>query len=507
MIRATLGMAEIRLLIDSHACSTAWATYGGRRRAARSIAGWAVFGLMAAYAPRSLAQALPAGDPPEAAQVPDAPERGQAASSSEDSANVPDSTEQGQTQLAESFEHRPIAALLHSSSLVGLRDTTFSVQLRSFYEDTENFNTSTSLAWVGGGSAGVKTGYFWDFLALGATGYTSQRLYAPLDESGTKLLQPDQRPYTVIGELYTEFRLTDEILATAGRRGFDTPFINTQDSLMTPNTFEVYSVQGVVGSSDAASLHFGAGYVDQIKPRNSEDFESMATAAGAPGGVDRGVYVAGANYTLGTFSLGAVDYYSSDIINIEYAEVKYTIPLPDKLRLQFGAQYANQRSTGDTLLTGKPFATDQYGLKAELAIGSGLITLARTITAVGTTTDTASGVSGTSMRNPWGGYPGYTAVQVENFYRAGEDATLVRAAYNFPKKTGLSVYALWVHGSTPAIVKQYAEEEYDLNLQWTAKSAALKGLSVRARYGHVSEQGPADQHENDLRLMLYYQLR
>ena len=62
-----------------------------------------------------------------------------------------------------------------------------------------------------GGSAGFKTGYFGDFAALGATGYTSQRLYGPLDKDGTKLLQPGQEQYTVMGELYGQFKLTDEI--------------------------------------------------------------------------------------------------------------------------------------------------------------------------------------------------------------------------------------------------------------------------------------------------------
>jgi hypothetical protein len=423
---------------------------------------------------------------------------------SNDGDEAPNSLEQGQTQMTESFERRPIAKLLQESRFVGLRDTTFSVQLRSFYEDIDNFNGTESQAWTLGGLAGVKTGYFLDFVALGATGYTSQALDAPLDRSGTKLLRDDQQPYSVIGELYGEFRLTDEILATAGRRGFDTPFINTQDSLMTPNTFQVYSITGVVGNSDDAALRFGAGSVDKIKPRNSEDFESMATAAGAPAGVVRGVDVAGANYTYGAYSIGAIDYYSKDIINIAYTEIKYIVPLANRMRLTLGVQYTDQRSIGDNLLTGQSFLTDQGGVKADLAMGPVLLTAARTQTAIGTR---SSNGSGTDMRNPWGGYPGYTAVQVENFYRAGEDATMLRVAYNFPRVTGLSAYALWVHGSTPDVVKQYAQTEYDLNLEWTPKIAALKGLKLRARYGHVSQQGSSDQHEDDLRLIAYYELR
>jgi outer membrane porin, OprD family len=447
------------------------------------------------------AQTLPTPDTPAATT--------QQSADDSSAPDVPNSTEQGHTTLPDSFDHRPVQALLRDSKLVGLRDTTFNVQLRSFYEDQQNFNGSTSLAWTLGGVAGFKTGYFWDFAALGVTSYTSQRLYAPLDESGTKLLQPEQRAYTVIGgELYGQFRLTDEIVAIAGRKGLDTPYINTQDSLMTPNTFQVYAVQGVVGGTDDSStLRFGAGYFDKIKARNSEDFVSMASAAGAPTGVDRGVYVAGANYKVGQFSIGAIDYYSADIINIDFAEINYAIPLPEDLRLQLAAEYTDQRSTGEDLLTRAPFSTDQYGLKAELVIGTALLTVARTVTAIGTLTTAANGESGTSIRSPWGGYPGYTSVQIENFYRAGENATMLRAAYNLPKKTGLSLYGLWVHGSTPKVAGQYAQDEYDLNLQWSAQTSAMKGLKLVARYGHVAQEGPKDQHQNDLRLILSYQWR
>ena len=433
----------------------------------------------------------------------------QASADDNDASAAPNSIEQGQTTLPESFDHRPVQALLHESRLVGLRDTTFSVQLRSMYENLQNFDTSTSLAWALGGSAGFKTGYFWDFVSLGVTSYTSQRLYAPQDESGTKLLRPEQRSYTVAGgELYGQFRLTDEIVAFVGRKGFDTPFINTQDSLMTPNTFQVYAVQGVLGGTDSSStLRFGAGYVDKIKQRNSEDFVSMASAAGAPAGIDRGVYVAGGNYKVGQLSLGVVDYHCPDILNIAFTEVNYAIPLSSSLRLRLAAEYTGQHSTGGDLLTRSPFTADQYGLKAELVIGTALLTIARTLTAVGTLTATANGESGTSLRNPWGGYPGYTSVQIENFYRAGEDATMLRAAYNFPKWTGLSAYGLWVHGSTPEVAGQYAQSEYDANLQWSAPPGSLKGLKLVARYGHVSQAGPRDQHQNDLRLILTYQWR
>ena len=160
---------------------------------------------------------------------------------------------------------------------------------------------------------------------------------------------------------------------------------------MTPNTFVVYAVQGVINNTDDSTvLRFGAGYVDKIKPRNAQDFESMATAAGAPSGVERGVYVAGANYKAGQFSIGAINYYSADIINIAYTEINYAIPLANRVTLRFAAQYTDQHSTGNDLLTGKPFSTDQYGLKAEIGFGAALVTAARTRTAIGTVEPTAA---------------------------------------------------------------------------------------------------------------------
>ena len=40
------------------------------------------------------------------------------------------------------------------------------------------------------------------------------------------------------------------------------------------------------------------------------------------------------------------------------------------------------------------------------------------------------------MQSPWGGYPGYTSVQVEDFNRDGEEAWMLRAAYCFrPNRT------------------------------------------------------------------------
>ncbi len=407
----------------------------------------------------------------------------------------PSSTETGQSPLDESFAPRTHADWVRETRRRAWEDTRFDIQVRSYYLDRDKYDDSQSEAWALGGSVGLKTGYFRERFALGATGYTSQRLHGPEDKDGTLLLKPGQHGYTVLGELYSEFLLNQDTRLSIGRRGIDTPYLNRSDSRMTPQTFEAITLQGLYGGDEGeAEWRAGGGYFDEMKERNSDEFVSMATVAGAPGGVERGVYVAGGNYSKGGFSIGAIDYYSDDILNIFYAETKYALPLGEDLRLQFALQYSGQHSTGDHLLRGTDFDADAWGGKAELGVGGALFTAAYT-----------SAGDDSNMQSPWGGYPGYTSVQIEDFNRAGEDAWMLRAAYNFPSVPGLSVHGLWVNGSDPEDPGQYAKDEYDFNLQWTPASGRLKGLMMRLRYAHVSQDDPAGSDLDDLRVMIFYE--
>jgi hypothetical protein len=415
------------------------------------------------------------------------PERDQEAADAEES-----SVEQGQTPLDESFGVRDRREWIRETRRKAWADTTWDVQFRTFYLDRDKFDDSKSESWAIGGSAGFKTGYFRERFAFGATGYTSQRLHGDVDEDGALLLEPGQDGYTVLGQLYGEFLFNEDTHLNFGRLSIDTPYINRNDVRMTPNTFEAITVQGLYGGDNGGSeWRVGGGYFDEIKERNSDEFVSMSIDAGAS--VERGVYAAGANYKKGAFSLGAVDYYSDDIINIFYTEGKYDIPLGEKKKLKFSLQYSDQESTGDDLLKGNSFSADQWGGKGELEVGGALYTLAYT---------SASG--NTNMQNPWSGYPGYTSVQVEDFNRDGEDAWLARASYNFKSLKGLSVYGLYVDGTTPDDPAQFAKEEYDLNLQFTPPEGVLKGLMVRVRYANVQQDDPDRSELSDLRFMIYY---
>ena len=406
---------------------------------------------------------------------------------------APTSVEQGQTRMSDSFGPSR-EEWIRDTRRKAFEDTKFDVQARTFYLDRDKYDGSQSEAWALGGSVGLKTGYFREFFAFGATGYTSQKLHGPEDKDGTLLLAPGQEGYTVLGEVYGEFLLNQDTRLTLGRRGFDTPYINRNDARMTPNTFQAALLQGLYGDSkDTGEWRVGAGYVDKIKERNSEDFVSMAKDAGAPAGVERGVYTLGANYTLGDLSVGAIGYYRDDIIGIFYTEAKYAFALSDDWKLRTALQYSDQGSNGDQLLKGTHFDSNQWGAKAELVHGGALFTVGYT---------QAGGNA--NMQNPWSGYPGYTSVQVEDFNRDGEKAWLLRAGYDFQSVKGLGIYALYVDGTDPSAPTEYARNETDFNIQWKVPKGVLEGLMVRLRYAEVSQSDPASDDLKDLRIMVFY---
>ena len=385
------------------------------------------------------------------------------------------SAEQGQTSLTDAFDLDNRQWRLEKRR-EALEATQFKFNFRTYYFHRDKFDGSVSESLATGGSIGLKTGYFLDHFSFAATGYTSQHLDGDPDRDGASLLAPGQEGYSVLGELYADIRIVDDLNLYVGRKELDTPYINRNDTRMTPNTFEAIVLQGSAEMGDGATLKYGVGYVDRIKERNSDEFVSMSEDAGAT--AKKGVFTAGALYQQGNFSIGAIDYYCPDTINIGYAEAKLEVPVNDDWKPRFAVQFTDQRSVGDDLLPAGDFSIQQYGIKAELPVGPTLLTAAYTYNS-----------GDAELFTPWSAYPGYTSVQVEEFRRPGEGAFLLRAAYEFPCIDGLSAYALWAHGTEPDDPTQYARDEYNLNLQWAPTEGCLKGFSLRLRQAFVEQDG------------------
>jgi hypothetical protein len=381
------------------------------------------------------------------------------------------------------------------------RDTKLDFKFRTYYfYDNNHVNDTISEAWALGGAISYRSGWFLDRFALGSVLYTSQRLYGPDDRDGTELLKPGQHGYTVVGQIYGRVKLFEDLFLNLYRYEYDTPYLNKDDSRMTPNTFEGYTFMGGVGGKEGSpGVKYGGGYITKIKEQNSDHFVWMSQVAGAE--VKRGVTLGGALFSYGRFSIGAIDYYSDDIINIGYAEAKYTLPVTDRLGVLLATQFTDQRSVGSDLLTGSSFETHQWGVKTGISYEGAILTLGYT-----------ENSNEANIQNPWSSYPGYTSAQVIDFKNAGQKAFSTQVSFDFRRfgLQGVTAYGLFVHGwgsidpSTKAQVPD--QNEFDLDFHWRPSWKFLKGLSFRTRYAVVYQYESPKKYTHELRLIINYDL-
>lgn len=383
------------------------------------------------------------------------------------------------------------------------RDSLFEIAPRSYYRDNvKNAPTKVTVseAWAAGGSVEFQSGRLFDLISGGAVFYTSLPLYAPADWGNTGLLLPDQQGYAVVGQLYGQVHLPGQNTFTAGRYTYDTPFLGPQDNRMTPNTFYGYAVTGRAGDGESGpSFRYGGGYIAAIKQRDADTFISMSRAAGAD--ADRGVGVAGGLMTWGPASLGAIEYFSQDTINIAYAEGKYALGLPFDAAAVLAVQYADQRSTGTSLLVPSGFATGQFGSRLQAGISTAILTFA--YTAVG---------DGYAMQNPWSSNPFYTDALILSYQRAGENALQLGLSYDLSpiglKGVAAAVQYFTGWTSAPAAGAPLVESEWDFTLEWRPDWKPLSGLWLQARYGKaLTSQSDRTTTTDELRLVLNYKVR
>jgi hypothetical protein len=420
---------------------------------------------------------------------------------------VPESVDQEVTPMGLSFQEKPTIPRFFpwlkeqlKDTPAFFRDTKLNLNVRSYYFYRDKYDDSKSEAWALGGALAYQSGWFLDRFSVGSTLYTSQELYGPENRDGTLLLKPRQQGYTVVGQLYGRVKLFEDNFLNIYRYEYNTPFINKNDNRMTPNTFEGYTFNGAYGGKeDTLGFKYGGGYITKIKERNSDEFVWMSKDAGAD--VKRGVVVGGGNVSYKGLTVGAINYYSDDIINIFYTEGSYKFKLTDRLGLLFAAQYTDQRSVGDDLLKGYSFETNQFGMRGDVSYGGGVLSL-------GYTRDS----HGADLQSPWSGYPGYTSVQVQDFNRAGEEAYIAKASYDFTNLglKGLTAYTLFVHGwgrVDPATRNPLPDEnELDLDVQWRPHWDFLKGLWFRGRYAIVDQYEGPENTMHDFRFIVNYDI-
>jgi len=260
---------------------------------------------------------------------------------------------------------------------------------------------------------------------------------------------------------------------------------------MAPNTFEAYTF----GGRSIRNFDFIASHITKMKTRNSTDFEYISQVAGYPEPRE-GLTMAGARYSFTEdIKVGAINQYAWNLWNNLYAEAGAAWDLTDRLGISLAGQYTDQRSVGDEL--DGDFSTWVYGGKAALSYRRAILSFAFS------STGKESGI-----RSPFGGYPGYLSLMLEDFNRADEDAWLVGLSYDFSTlgMDGLSFFARYARGSTPetGINASPDQEELDVTVDYRFKKGPLKRFWLRFRGAFVDQEGPGTEDVDHIRIILNY---
>jgi hypothetical protein len=289
-----------------------------------------------------------------------------------------------------------------------IRDSLLQIVARTYYLTRDNFDGTKSQAWTAGGWIAYRSGLIGDMFGVHAAYYTSEPLFAPGDEGGTKLLTPDQHSLGMLGQIYGRVQILDQEFR-GGRQLVDTPLINPSDNRMVPNTFEGTTV--VTLPDKDRPYDYAVGYLWAVKQRDSNDFISMSDALVGSDVLNRGAAFGYVKYRpIPGFAAVFMDYQIDDFLNTGFGQAEYTSQGPkDQPIWAAGANYIDQRAVGADLLTGLLFQTYQASAKAQMTYAGWTLFVA----------DSATGDQ-SKIYSPFGTKPNYTDMQQVSFDNARE---------------------------------------------------------------------------------------
>jgi len=288
----------------------------------------------------------------------------------------------------------------------------------------------------------------WNGLKLGAAAYVSQKVgFATGDDAKTNpdLFDEAGKSYAYLGEAYIDYS-AGEVSLRVGRQLIDTPFADTDEIRMHPNTFEaaIATYKGV----EATTLV--AGYVKRWAGYDSGDEKSTFKKLDGIEGESNGAAVIGVmNESIENLGVQGWYYDADKIAGLYYVDATYEIFFDDETGLELSAQWARFNEKSGSGMDGSV-----YGVRA--IANAGMLT-------VGAAYNRGSNDEGKTPPIGFGGGPYMTSME-EWTIEGMEDVK----AYQFSAELdmasagldGVRLTALYGNfKSTPADTKV---EEYDL---------------------------------------------
>jgi len=378
------------------------------------------------------------------------------------------------------------------------RDSLLQFVARTYYLTRDNSDGSKSQAWAAGGWVAFRSGLIGDVFGVHVAAYTSQPIFAPPDQDGTKLLSPGQNSIGVLGQIYGRVQIGDQEIR-GGRQLVDTPLINPQDNRMVPNTFEGATLVSLPDRD--RNYDYSVGYLWNIKQRDSNDFSPMSDALAGKDVFNHGAAFGMVKYRpLPGLSLAAMDYNVQDFVNTGFGQAEYDFRQPKGApNFIIGANVIGQRSVGDNLLSGTAFETYQASAKAQMVHAGWTLFVAGSITG-----------NESKIFSPYGTKPNYTDMQQSSFDNANEKAIGGSVAYDFGAVglSGVSTGAWYTHGwdaiNTSTNLGIANRNELDLWIQYRPTEGPLKGFRLKTQYANVWQQGNVRESQPEFRFIVDY---
>jgi hypothetical protein len=375
---------------------------------------------------------------------------------------------------------------------------------RNYYLFSHNFNESESEALTTGGYIGYESGYFKKIIKFESDFYTSLKLYAPQGKGGTLNLAPNQKSIATVGKISLTLKYKS-VAAILGRQALLEPYVNKFENRMIPILFSGLTITGNLFEEQLSLL---ASMIWSYKPRNSQKFINIVRGLGVEDR-ERLMFLSRIKYVVvPKIVLKFEDYYINDIINTGYISVtvsthtikpvtftyerteEYTSP-----EFNFDANFTDQRSVGDNLITGKYFRTFQVSALVSFLYNHFQFQLAGSITG-----------KGSSLRISYGESPVLTFMTQAPFEHAGENAIVGRAFYELSRLGLKGVTVLVAYGySTNAIPVDgsfFNQRVLNTFLEYHRLNGPLKELRAFLIFSNVFVKSPLHDQQPQTRVVL-----
>jgi hypothetical protein len=156
------------------------------------------------------------------------------------------------------------------------------------------------------------------------------------DENG------DHESFSILGEAFIKAEFIN-ISIKAGRQEMDTPFVNTNDNRLTPQSNEAC----ILWFKGVPKLGIFASYVSKIRGKTDTEFVSMTEYAEVPGEGEP-VVLGGLIYEgMENLKVQVWGFHSKDFFNEVYFRADCDHPVNEAWTWSGSAQYLSQKDTGD----------------------------------------------------------------------------------------------------------------------------------------------------------------